>query len=414
MIAHLIGIKKLLLLRPKVPDLMKTSGPVKALFGPTPETAAGEKGRDLLDFLKQVALFKDLRQGDLKRKGVSTSMRKSGQKEKMTMPNHRRLTLQRKRLRAEGTIKTIQTISLVLLVLCFSMIPNLCFGESWISLDPGEASVSIPAESEVIQAEKEIVQNFAVAPSEPAEEETGAEEIPDPLEPAVSPDREDSEEPFPTQPSEPEEPAATIADPLEPVNRAFFHFNDKLYFWVLKPVASGYKSIVPEDARIGVRNFLSNLTTPVRLVNCLLQANPKCAGTETLRFVLNTTIGIAGFFDPAKKGFSLEKQDRDFGQTLGIYGMKSVFYIDWPILGPSNVRDTVGYVGDLFFDPRTYLAYYFVIAEIVNAGTWTLDKVNKTSLTLGDYENLKKAALDPYIAVRNAYFQYREYKIRNR
>jgi len=414
MIAHLIGIKKLLLLRPKVPDLMKTSGPVKALFGPTPETAAGEKGRDLLDFLKQVALFKDLRQGDLKRKGVSTSMRKSGQKEKMTMPNHRRLTLQRKRLRAEGTIKTIQTISLVLLVLCFSMIPNLCFGESWISLDPGEASVSIPAESEVIQAEKEIVQNFAVAPSEPAEEETGAEESLDSSEPAASVDREDSEEPFPTQPSEPEEPAATIADPLEPVNRAFFHFNDKLYFWVLKPVASGYKSIVPEDARIGVRNFLSNLTTPVRLVNCLLQANPKCAGTETLRFVLNTTIGIAGFFDPAKKGFSLEKQDRDFGQTLGIYGMKSVFYIDWPILGPSNVRDTVGYVGDLFFDPRTYLAYYFVIAEIVNAGTWTLDKVNKTSLTLGDYENLKKAALDPYIAVRNAYFQYREYKIRNR
>ena len=395
---------------------MKTSGPVKALFGPTPETAAGERGRDLLDFLKQVALFKDLRQGDLKRKGVRTSKRKSGQEEKMKMPNHRRLTLPRKRLRAEGTIKTIHTVSLVLLVLCFSMIPNLCFGESCISLHPEEASVSIPTDDEVIQTDKEVVQVFAVPPSEPAEEETGAEESLDPSEPAASVDREDSEEPFltevPAQPSEPEEPAATIADPLEPVNRAFFRFNDKLYFWVLKPVASGYKSIVPEDARIGVRNFFSNLTTPVRLVNCLLQANPKCAGTETLRFVLNTTIGIAGFFDPANKGFSIEKQDRDFGQTLGIYGMKSVFYIDWPILGPSSLRDTIGYVGDLALDPRTYV--FNAPWTYVVMGARSLDVVNNTSFKIGEYEDLKKAALDPYVAVRDAYFQYRQHKIKNR
>ena len=397
---------------------MKTSGPVKALFGPTPETAAGERGRDLLDFLKQVALFKDLRQGDLKRKGVRTSKRKSGQEEKMKMPNYRSLTLARKRLISEGTIKTIHTVSLVLLVLCFSMIPNLCFGESWISLHPEEASVSIPTENELIQTDKEIVQNSAMTPSEPAEEETGAEESLDPSEPAASVDRGDSEEPFltevPAQPSEPEEPAATIADPLEPVNRAFFRFNDKLYFWVLKPVATGYKAVIPEDGRIGVRNFFSNVTTPVRLVNCLLQAKFKGAGNETVRFALNTTLGIAGFFDPAKKTFKIEKQDRDFGQTLGIWGMGPAFYIDWPILGPSNVRDTVGYVGDLFFDPRTYLAYYFVIAEIVNTGTWALDKINEASLTLGEYESLKKAVLDPYIAVREAYVQYRQHKIRNR
>ena len=169
----------------------------------------------------------------------------------MKMPNYRRLTLPRKRLRAEGTIKTIHTVSLVLLVLCFSMIPNLCCGESWISLHPEEASVSIPTENELIQTDKEVVQIFAVPPSEPAEEETGAEEIP---------------------------------DPLEPMNRAFFKFNDKLYFWVLKPVASGYKSIVPEDGRLGVRNFFSNLTTPVRLVNCLFQADFKEAGKR--RFAL--------------------------------------------------------------------------------------------------------------------------------
>jgi len=208
-----------------------------------------------------------------------------------------------------------------------------------------------------------------------------------------------------------DEAVGTIADPLEPVNRAFFHFNDKLYFWVLKPVATGYKAVIPEDGRIGVHNFFSNVTTPVRLVNCLLQAKFKDAGNETARFALNTTLGIAGFFDPAKKTFKIDKQEADFGQTLGIWGIGTAFYIDWPILGPSNVRDTVGYVGDLAFDPRTYVAYYFVIAEIVNTGTWASDKVNDTSLTLGEYENLKKAALDPYIALREAYSQYRLNKI---
>jgi phospholipid-binding lipoprotein MlaA len=148
-----------------------------------------------------------------------------------------------------------------------------------------------------------------------------------------------------------EEPVGTIGDPLEPVNRAFFHFNDKLYFWVLKPIATGYRTIIPEDGRIGVRNFFSNLTTPVRLANCLLQANPKCAGTETLRFVLNTTIGVAGLFDPAKKRFHIEKQDKDFGQTLGIWGMGPVFYLDLPILGPSSLRDGLGYAVDVSLEP---------------------------------------------------------------
>jgi phospholipid-binding lipoprotein MlaA len=297
----------------------------------------------------------------------------------MKVPNEPRLALQRKRLRAEGTMKTIYTIPLVLLVLCFSMNPNLCFGESWISLHPEEAFVSIPTENELIQTDEEIVQNSAMTPSEPVEEETGAEEIP---------------------------------DPLKPMNRAFFKFNDKLYFWVLKPVASGYKAIVFEDARIGVRNFFSNLTTPIRLVNCLLQADFKGGGTEAIRFVVNSTFGLAGFLDPAKKEFHIEKRDKDFGQTLGVYGMRPVFYIDLPILGPSSLRDSIGLIGDLALDPRTY-----VFSEPWTYVVWgarSVEVVNSTSLTIGVYEDLKKAAVDPYVAVRNAYFQYREHKIRNR
>jgi phospholipid-binding lipoprotein MlaA len=291
-----------------------------------------------------------------------------------------------------------------LLALWLVMVPGPCTGSP-----SSEAAVSASTSDEITSV---VIDMDSFEPSVEAESlESFA-----PLGLAVSANREDELDhtfltEVPPQSSQPEEPAAAIADPLEPVNRAFFHFNDELYFWVLKPVATGYKAVIPEDGRIGVHNFFSNLTTPVRLVNCLLQAKFKGAGNETARFALNTTLGIAGFFDPARKAFKIEKQEADFGQTLGIWGIGPAFYIDWPVLGPSSARDTLGYVGDLFFDPRTYLAYYFVVAEIVNTGTWTLDKVNETSLTLGEYENLKKAALDPYIALREAYSQYRQNKI---
>jgi phospholipid-binding lipoprotein MlaA len=233
-----------------------------------------------------------------------------------------------------------------------------------------------------------------------------------PVEPLFSAKQEDeatqiTDENTPSKSSEIEEPVEGIADPLEPVNRAFFHFNDKLYFWVLKPIATGYKAVIPEDGRVGVQNFFSNLTTPARLVNCLLQARLKGAGNEALRFLLNTTLGMAGFLDLAKTELKIRKQEADFGQTLGVWGMGPAFYINWPILGPSTLRETVGYVGDFFLDPRTYLPnrpIFYVVRPV--------ELVNETSLTLGEYENLKKAALDPYIALREAYHQYRQNKIK--
>lgn len=216
----------------------------------------------------------------------------------------------------------------------------------------------------------------------------------------------------PPAPLEVEEEVGTIPDPIEPVNRAFFVFNDRLYFWIFKPIALGYKAVAPEVVRVSVRNFFSHITTPVRLANCLLQADVKCAGIETARFFLNTAIGFAGFFDSAKTGFNLEKQERDFGQTLGIWGMGPVFYLDLPILGPSSLRDGLGYVVDLFFDPRTYLSFYVAALDYVNTGLWVFDKINEASLSIGEYEELKKAALDPYIALREAYHQYRQSKIK--
>jgi phospholipid-binding lipoprotein MlaA len=198
-----------------------------------------------------------------------------------------------------------------------------------------------------------------------------------------------------------------IADPLEPFNRAMYQFNDRLYFWVLKPVAEGYGKVVPEAARVSVSNFFTNVAFPIRFVNCLLQANFEGAAAELGRFTVNTLWGVGGLLDPASsKEINLAKQDEDFGQTLGTYGLGQGFFINWPLLGPSSPRDTVGLVGDLFLTPSTYFSPWYAFAGIRAYG-----KVNDTSLKIGDYESLKEAAIDPYVAIRDAYVQYRLKKV---
>ena len=204
-----------------------------------------------------------------------------------------------------------------------------------------------------------------------------------------------------------DEPHVSISDPLEPINRAFFHFNDKLYFWVLKPAATGYKAVVPSAARRGIKNFFKNLSFPVRFVNCILQFKVKGAGQELGRFLANSTLGIAGLYDAAEYHFELKEHDEDFGQTLGSYGIGHGFYIHWPFLGPSSVTDTIGTVGDAFLEPLHYLE----IKTKYDIAAKGIEQVNDTSLTLGEIEDLKRAALDPYIAARDAYYQYRQNKI---
>jgi phospholipid-binding lipoprotein MlaA len=200
-----------------------------------------------------------------------------------------------------------------------------------------------------------------------------------------------------------------IPDPLEPINRAFFHFNDKLYFWFLKPVSSGYKAVVPNPVRRSVKNFFSNLAFPVRFVNCILQAKFDGAGNELGRFLTNSILGLGGFFDVAEKHFDMKAYDEDFGQTLGVYGLGNGFYINWPVLGPSTLRDTIGDAGDYFLDP----IYHADLETTYDLSINGYEKVNDTSLVIGDYEDLKRSALDPYIAFRDAYFQYRRNKVKD-
>jgi phospholipid-binding lipoprotein MlaA len=210
--------------------------------------------------------------------------------------------------------------------------------------------------------------------------------------------------------TETEEETITIADPLEPFNRVIYLFNDKFYFWMLKPVAQGYSAVVPEVARVGVKNFFSNLGFPIRFISCLLQAELKGAATEIGRFGINTTVGILGFMDPASsKMFDLQKQDTDLGLSLASYGTGHGFYIDWPILGPSSPRDSVGLVGDYFLYPVSYLKPWYAWL-----GARGYEEVNSTSLKIGDYESLKGAAIDPYVALRDAYVQYRQNQMKGR
>jgi len=195
---------------------------------------------------------------------------------------------------------------------------------------------------------------------------------------------------------------AIVSDPLEPYNRAITTFNDKAYFWALKPVAKGYGKIVPESVRIAIDRCFKNAKFPIRFINNLLQLKFKELGIETARFIINSTIGIAGFADPARSWFHLEPCEEDFGQTLGHYHMGSVFHIVWPFIGPSNLRDTIGMAADIFSQPITYLLDWYILF-----GIRAFEKINYTSLHIGEYETMKKEALDYYIFIRDAYEQMR-------
>jgi len=203
------------------------------------------------------------------------------------------------------------------------------------------------------------------------------------------------------------EEAIEVADPLYYFNYAMYSFNDFLYFNALKPLASGYKKILPAAVRRGVRNFFHNLMFPVRLTNNLLQGKIEEAGREIEIFFINTTAGVAGFSQVAQNEFNLFTSNEDLGQTLGSYSIGDGFYIVLPVLGPSSLRDAVGRAGDYFLTPVNY-----VEPLELNLGIKALDTINAVSFRLGDYEILKKASFDPYTALKNAYFQNRREKIK--
>lgn len=194
-------------------------------------------------------------------------------------------------------------------------------------------------------------------------------------------------------------------DPWEGFNRSIFAFNETLDAWVLKPVAKGYDAVTPAPVRVGVTNFFGNLGDIWVGTNNLLQGKPRDAASDLGRFVVNTTMGVAGLIDVASP-MGLDKHGEDFGQTLAVWGVRSGPYFMLPLLGPSTVRDTGGVVVDLganavnLFDPES--ARYMLNG---------LNLINTRAEMLPGDKVIAEAALDKYSYFRSAYLQRRHYLI---
>lgn len=203
-------------------------------------------------------------------------------------------------------------------------------------------------------------------------------------------------------------PAVKVKDPLIYYNRSMFWVNDKLYYGVFKPVALVYNFVLPEPVRVGIGNAYDNLGFPIRFVNSGLQGRFSNAGVELGRLLINSTLGVGGLWDPAERWFKIKKPtDRDFGQTFGKWGIGAGFPLVLPLLGPTNLRDGIGLIPNPFVDPL-----YYVLAPVPYLGVSAGGKFNTLSLHIGDYEKIKKDALDPYTFMRDASMQYREKKVK--
>ncbi len=195
-------------------------------------------------------------------------------------------------------------------------------------------------------------------------------------------------------------------DPWEPFNRSVFEFNEGLDKYVLKPVVSGYRFVLPEFIREGIYNFFSNYNDIYTALNNLLQGKPDYAFNDLMRVVVNTTMGLGGFIDLATPG-GLEKHKEDFGQTFGVWGIPSGPYVVLPFFGPSSVRDTFGTVADLETD---YLFKYIPNVGLRNSLTG-LRVVNARNTYYEAGDLLDGAAIDKYSFLRDAYIQRRKYQI---
>lgn len=199
---------------------------------------------------------------------------------------------------------------------------------------------------------------------------------------------------------------AEIQDPFENTNRAVFSFNTAVDKALIHPVAKGYNTVVPKPARTGVENVLRNLKSPVIFANQALQGDVTGAGTVLVRAVVNTLVGVGGLFDvAASEGIPYEAED--FGQTLAKWGVGHGPYLVVPIIGPSSLRDYVGYAVDSFADPlRWYL--FNVDKEDIYYGKLGVEYLSLRASLVATLEELEKSSIDYYAATRSAYYQHRE------
>jgi phospholipid-binding lipoprotein MlaA len=198
-------------------------------------------------------------------------------------------------------------------------------------------------------------------------------------------------------------------DPLEKYNRKAYQFNDAVDQAVIRPVAAGYRKITNPPVRRSVSDFFTNIRMPITVANDLLQARPKQALQSTGRFLVNLTLGMGGFLDPASK-FGIPLEDNDFGVTLARWGLPDGDYLVLPLLGPSTVRDMWRMpVDSYFFDPLSLYAdnHHYNGLQYLPQAIYLITLRSRAI----DAENFLKSAYDPYVFMRDAYRQQRLYKI---
>ena len=216
---------------------------------------------------------------------------------------------------------------------------------------------------------------------------------------------------------EPAEQKLEISDPLEFINRPIHKFNHFFLTYLMRPAAIGYDFVVPKFIRLGLSNFADNIHMPVRLINSSLQGKFAGAGRELGRFGINTSVGLAGLFDPAKGWFDIDPSNESFDQTLGVWGLEPGIYLNLPFLGPSNTRDLSGFTVDLFLKPEPWVLGYAVFPEepgyatLAGMGAYTFFWLNDFSMDPNQYHDLIDGAIDDYTLLRDVFYQYQRRKV---
>ncbi len=200
--------------------------------------------------------------------------------------------------------------------------------------------------------------------------------------------------------------SAAAYDPWEPFNRKVHTFNNAVDRGVARPLATAYTHVVPRFARTGISNFFSNLRAPVTITNQLLQGRGADAWDSLGRFLMNSTLGIGGLFDPASKAM-VPRRNEDFGQTLGAWGWRRSRYVELPFFGPRTVRDVFGLAGDIPLSPIRR-----VEEDKIRIGLQGLQLVDTRAQLLA-IDDLRDTAVDEYALVRDAWMQRRNYQIEN-
>lgn len=212
-----------------------------------------------------------------------------------------------------------------------------------------------------------------------------------------------------------------VSDPFERVNRSIFKFNDGLFRHVVRPITRGYEAVTPAPVRRGLVSFFDNVKFPVRFAGSLLQGKFDRAAAETGKFVVNTTAGVGGFVRFSERFPSLRVPEEDIGQALGACGLPAGPFIVLPVLGPANPREILGRAGDYVLTPTTWSDGSIMPdgLEIMDELSWEwrlavsgLDTLSSLPGLVAAYDAFAKSAVDPYIAFRNGFLQYREAVIR--